>query len=151
MTSARRIAAPVALALSIALVPLLSGCMGNPIESVIEGATGGEVDLGGSSLPSGYPEQEVPVIDGEILFGGGLGSGDSKVFNVTIRVSGETAIDDIRAQLEGAGIVAQADVGGAAAGTFVGTSDAWGVLVVVSEDGTNGWVANYTVTPAVTP
>lgn len=143
-----RLAAPIAIVLALGMTPALAGCFGNPVETIIEGATGGEVDLGGTSIPDGFPA-EVPVIDGEILFGGGIGSGADKIYNVTVRVSDGTVLEQISADLEAAGFVSQADLGDASGGgTFIGSNDTWGVLVVVSEDGTNGWVANYTVTPA---
>ncbi|MGX5681533.1 hypothetical protein [Schumannella luteola] len=147
MTTLRtRVAAPIALALAVAIAPALTGCFGNPVESIIEGATGGQVDLGGTTLPDGYPEAEVPIIDGEIVFGGSIGDASGAIYNVTVKVSGESAIDDIKAQLEGAGFTTQ--VGGDTTGgaTYIGNTDAWGVLVVVSDSGDNGWVANYTVT-----
>jgi len=144
-----RYTAPIALAIALAMTPALSGCFGNPVESIIEGATGGEVDLGGTSLPADFPTDQVPVIDGDIIYGGSIGSGAEKVFNVTIRVSDGAALQQIKDELEGAGFVSQADMGEATSGgTYIASSDAWGVLVVVSEDGSNGWVANYTVTSA---
>lgn len=144
-----RYTAPIAIVIALAMTPALSGCFGNPVESIIEGATGGEVDLGGNSLPADFPTDQVPVIDGEIVYGGSIGSGAEKVFNVTVRVSDGAALQQIKDELEGAGFVSQADLGAATdGGTYIASSDAWGVLVVVSEDGSNGWVANYTVTAA---
>lgn len=150
MSSARsRFVAPLAVALALVITPSLSGCFGNPIESIIEGATGGDVDLGGTSVPEGYPTSEVPLVSGEVLFGGSLGNADGKIFNVTIKVTGPEALDQIKTQLEGAGFTSQADLGDTSAGgTYIASTDAWGVLVVVSEDGSNGWIANYTVTAA---
>lgn len=143
-----RIAVPIAIVLAVGMTPMLAGCFGNPVETIIEGATGGEVDLGGTSIPDGFPA-EVPVIDGEIVFGAGVGSGADKIYNVTVRVSDGTAIDQIKTELEAAGFVSQADTGDASGGgTYIGSTDAWGVLVVVSDSGADGWVANYTVTPA---
>ena len=144
MTTLRtRYTAPIAIALALLITPALSGCFSNPIESIIEGATGGDVDLGGTSLPDGYPASEVPVIDGPILFGG-------RVFNITIKVAGADAIDQIKAQLEGVGFVNQGEFSGSTAegGSYIGTTDKWGVLVVVATDNENGFVANYTVTSA---
>ena len=43
-----RYTAPLALLIALAMAPTLSGCFGNPVESIIEGATGGEVDLPGT-------------------------------------------------------------------------------------------------------
>ncbi len=144
-----RYTAPLAIVIALAIAPTLTGCFGNPVESIIEGATGGQVDLGGTSLPDDFPADQVPVIDGEILYGGSLGSGAEKVFNVTVRVSDGAAIQQIKSDLEAAGFTSQADLGAATdGGTYIASTDAWGVLVVVSEDGSNGWIANYTVTTA---
>jgi hypothetical protein len=151
MTTLRtRFTAPIAIALALLITPALAGCFGNPIESIIEGATGGDVDLGGTSLPDGYPASEVPVIDGPILFGGSIGNNEGRVFNVTIKVAGADAIDQIKAQLEGVGFMNQGEFSGSTAegGTYIGTTDKWGVLVVVATDNENGFVANYTVTSA---
>lgn len=149
-TLRKRFAAPVAIALALLITPALSGCFSNPIEGIIEGVTGGDVDLGGTSLPSGYPTAEVPVIAGEILFGGSLGNDEGKIFNVTVRVADATAIDQIKSQLEAAGFTSEGEFVGSTAdgGSFIGTTDKWGVLVVVSKDGDNGFIANYTVTSA---
>ncbi len=149
-TLRKRSTAALAIVIALAITPALSGCFGNPIESIIEGATGGDVDLGGTSLPDGYPATEVPVIPGEILFGGSLGNAEGKIYNVTIRVTDGTAIEAIKSQLEAAGFVSQGELGGATAdgGTYIATTDKWGVLVVVSKDGDSGFIANYTVTSA---
>lgn len=144
-----RYSAPLAIVIALAIAPTLTGCFGNPVESIIEGATGGQVDLGGTSIPDGFPSDQVPVIDGEILYGGSLGSGTDKIFNVTVRVSDGAALEQIKSDLEAAGFSSQADLGDTTnGGTYIASTDAWGVLVVVSEDGSNGWVANYTVTTA---
>ncbi len=149
-TVRKHYAAPIALAIALLITPALSGCFSNPIESIVEGVTGGDVDLGGTSLPTGYPTAEVPIINGEILFGGSLGNDEGKVFNVTVRVADAGAIDAIKAQLEAAGFTAEGEFGGSSAdgGSFIGTTDKWGVLVVVSKDSDNGFIANYTVTTA---
>ncbi|MFM9877689.1 MAG: hypothetical protein ACKVOG_07555 [Rhodoglobus sp.] len=151
MTTLRnRVTAPLTILAALAITLALSGCFGNPIESIIEGATGGDVDLGGKSLPDGYPASEVPIIDGEILFGGAIGNAEGKVYNVTVKVADASALDAITAQLEAAGFTSEGAIGGSTAdgGTYIATSDKWGVLVVVSKDGQNGFVANYTVTSA---
>lgn len=152
-TMRRRIVAPIAIAIAVAIAPTLSGCfgmMGNPIEGAIEGATGGNIDIGGTSLPSGFPEADVPLYDGDILAGMALGSGTDKIFNVSIKVSGASALEEITAQLEGAGFttdggfVANSEDGGSA----IYSNDAWSVLVVVASDSNDGWTANYTVSSA---
>jgi hypothetical protein len=146
-TLSRRITVPAAILLALAITPALSGCFGNPIEQVIEGATGGEVDLGGNSVPEGFPS-EVPLVDGEVLFGAAVGNTDGRIWNVTVQVASAAALDEIVAQLEGAGFTNTDGFGGSTAegGTAALESEAYGVLVVVTPDGQNGFVANYTVT-----
>jgi hypothetical protein len=146
-TLRKRITVPVAIVLGLALAPALTGCFGNPIEQIIEGATGGDVDLGGASVPDGFPG-EVPLIQGEVVFGASIGNDEGRVWNVTIKVAGAGAIEDIVAQLEGAGFTSTEGFGGSTAegGTAILENASYGVLVVVSQDGENGFVANYTVT-----
>mgnify|MGYP000016119861 CR=1 FL=1 len=146
----RRVTAPIAIVIALAMAPALSGCFGNPIESIIEGATGGQVDLGGTAIPDGFPTSEVPIASGEIIFAGAFGGADAQVFNVTVRVPNAQAIDGIQAELEAAGFESQGAFSGSTeeGGTFIGTTAAWGVLVVVAKDSENGFVASYTVTSA---
>lgn len=146
-TLRKRITVPVAIVLALAVTPALSGCFGNPIEQIIEGATGGDVDLGGASVPDGFPG-EVPLIQGEVVFGASIGNDEGRVWNVTIKVAGSGAIEEIVSQLEGAGFTATEGFGGSIAegGTAVLENADYGVLVVVSQDGESGFVANYTVT-----
>jgi hypothetical protein len=121
--------------------------MGNPIEGVIEGATGGNIDIGGTSLPSGFPEADVPLYDGDILAGMALGSDAEKIYNVSIRVPGASAFDEITAQLEGAGFTTDGGfvTNSADGGSAIYSSDTWSVFVVVASDNSDGWTANYTV------
>ena len=137
----------LAIVLALAITPALSGCFGNPIEQIVEGATGGDVSLPGQSVPDDFPS-EVPIIDGEVLFGLGIGNADGKAWNVTVKVSGLDAGEQIASQLEGAGFTAnEAGIGGATTdgATLVYDNGTYNVLVVVSKDAENGFVANYTV------
>jgi hypothetical protein len=145
----KRLTVPLAIVLALAVGPALAGCSGNPIQQIISGATGGNVDLGGKSVPEGYPTTEVPLIDGEIVSGISLGNDtDGKVFNVVVKVSGPEAVDTIKSELEGAGLTSNGALGGTTdvGATLVYSSAKWGVLVVVASDADNGTVANYTVT-----
>jgi hypothetical protein len=140
----KRLAVSTALALSLLLAPALAGC--SAIEGIIEGATGGQVDLGGQSVPADFPSA-VPLASGQVIFGLSAGKDGEKVWNVTIKVE-SGAFASISDQLTGAGFTLAE--GSEAANDGNGglfTSDAYSVLVVVSEDaGSNGTVANYTVT-----
>jgi len=142
-TLRKRIAAPIALVIALAIAPALSGCS---ISDIIQGATGGAVDVGGTSVPDGFPA-EVPLVDGTVQFGGSVGDDTGRVFNVTIKVTGGNPYDGIKAALEGAGFTDNGTIGGSSAegGTLIYTNDNWGVLVVVGKDG-NDFVVNYTVT-----
>lgn len=136
----------LALGLTLAITPAVAGC--SMIKGVIEQQTGGDVDLGGKSIPKDFPTADVPLAGGEVVYGAGIKSSDGQAWNVTIKVTDGNSFDAIKTQLEGAGFTAADGVGGSTADGGVGTftSDKYGVAVVVSKDGTNGFVANYTVT-----
>ena len=145
--NSKRFTVPLAIVLALALTPALAGCFGNPIEQIVEGATGGDVSLPGQSVPDDFPK-DVPLIDGEVVFGLGVGNDDGKAWNVTIKVSGIEAADQIKSQLEGAGFTANdAGIGGTTeeGATLVYDNGTYNVLVVVTKDSDNGFVANYTV------
>lgn len=139
-----RAVASIAIILAIAAAPILSGCS---VQSIIENATGGQVDVGGKSVPDDFPT-EVPLIDGEVVYGGGLGSGESKAWNVTIKVADLAAFETISASLTEAGftppLTGSGELEGGVGGAFENAN--YGLLVVVSSDGGEGFIANYTVT-----
>jgi hypothetical protein len=145
-TVRRPLVVGLAAAVAIATPLLLSGC------SLIPHGDGGGISLPGVSvgsgkLPKDFPS-EVPVAKGEVVAGASLG-GDAakgKVWNVTIKVDGQSAADDIKTQLTGAGFEG-GDLGtsdGSTGATY--HKDHYTVLVLVTKDDKNGWVANYTVT-----
>ncbi|HEU4848820.1 MAG TPA: hypothetical protein VFS93_00225 [Terrimesophilobacter sp.] len=139
----KRLAVSTAIALSLVLAPALAGC--SAIEGIIENATGSQIDLGGQSVPADFPS-EVPLATGEVVFGLSADKDGEKVWNVTIKVSAG-AFDSISDQLTGAGFTlaeGSKEVNNGSGGLF--TSDKYSVLVVVSDDGSNGTLANYTVT-----
>ncbi len=156
MRRSRLLAIPVAALLVLGVAPALAGCS---FQTAVKDVTGGNVDIGGDKVPTDFPTS-VPLYKGAIVFGAGVGSGHGKVWNVTVKVSGADAYKDIEKQLTDAGFSgqfgAQAPDGGGT-GTFA--NDQYGVLVVVTGAGSNGWVANYSVsraavetpTPAATP
>ena len=131
---------PTVVALSIAL----AGCslIEGQVEGVIEETTGTEVELPGAELPEGFPT-EVPLIEGEVAFGVAIGNG----YNVSVRVDGPEAIDEISDQLEAAGFTAQAGGTTGAETTQAFSSDAFTVIVVLTKEGDTGYLANYTVAP----
>ncbi|TAJ49895.1 MAG: hypothetical protein EPO52_02895 [Herbiconiux sp.] len=143
----------VALALSFAalLGPTLSGCMGNPVEGIVEGAVeqagGGDVDLNSDGgLPDGFPA-DIPLYDGEIVGGIGMGSveyggGWTVIVKVDDVQSAFTAIDD---QLTAAGF--EASLSGFSDGTGTGaySNAQYSVLVSVTDDGSGQKTATYIV------
>lgn len=144
----RLLAVPLAAALLLGTAPALAGCS---FQSVVKDVSGGNVDIGGTSVPSDFPS-EVPLASGDVVFGAALGSGESKVWNVTVKVSGSDAYTGIQKQLTDAGFSgdfgAQGPNGGGT-GTF--SNGTYGVLVVVTDAGDNGWVANYSVSKGAVP
>ncbi|EAR24566.1 hypothetical protein A20C1_13082 [marine actinobacterium PHSC20C1] len=143
----RRLSAFIALVLALGITPALSGCFGNPIENLVEQATGGQVDLGGQEIPEGFPS-EVPVVSGDVVFGISAGDGESRGYNVTISAGAESPLDGIETQFADSGFESQVQASGAeGAGTVIFSDDSWNVVVVVAKTD-DGYTANYTVTPA---
>jgi hypothetical protein len=140
----RAVSIALAAGLALAGVGALGGC--SIARNVVEGATGGKVDIGGKSVPDTFPK-DVPLVDGEVLYGASLKTEEGQGWNVTIKVSGLDAFDGISSQLTGAGFTAgtsgRDDLG--ATGTFA--KDPYAVAVLVSKpDEKTGWTVNYTVT-----
>ncbi|ANF31123.1 hypothetical protein A0130_05005 [Leifsonia xyli] len=148
MNRRRLVALPLAAALLLGAAPALAGCS---FQSVVKDVSGGNIDVGGTSVPSDFPK-EVPLANGDVVFAAGLGSGDDKVWNVTVKVSGGSSYNDIQKQLTDAGFSgefgAQGPNGGGT-GTF--SNGTYGVLVVVTDAGDKGWVANYSVSKGKSP
>jgi hypothetical protein len=144
----RRITIPIAIVLALSTVPLLTACFGNPLQGVVNAATGGKVKLGGGgSLPSDFPSS-VPVYKGKIDSALGLGSGKKEIWNVTVELSGTDQISTIKDELTGAGFkVDETGTVTSDGGTLAADNKTYGVLVVTTKDSTKGtWIANYTVT-----
>ncbi|MGO4593382.1 hypothetical protein AB4Z18_06115 [Leifsonia sp. 2TAF2] len=144
----RILAVPLVAVLLLGAAPALTACS---FQGVVKDVSGGNVDIGGTSVPSDFPK-EVPLASGDVVLGAGLGSGDDKVWNVTVKVDGADAYTAIEKQLTDAGFSgefgAQGPKGGGT-GTF--TNGTYGVLVVVTDAGSNGWVANYSVSKGMAP
>ena len=102
-------AAAVALgALLMVGLPALTGC--SMIEGIIEQQTGGDVDLGGNTVPEDFPSA-VPLASGEVVNGSKItASGGETVWNVLMNVSDPAAPESIAAQLEGAGFASAGTV-----------------------------------------
>ena len=130
-----------AVALSAALVVGLSGCFGNPLEQIvnqgveeaIEGATGGAVGVG--EMPEGWPN-EVPVVDGEVLFGASGTANNETGWAVTIQAESSDALEQARQQLLAAGFAEDdtfAEAGTAGVAAF--SNPRYDVVVTAGNDG----------------
>jgi hypothetical protein len=136
----------LALVGALMLAPTLAGCSVNDIvNGAVEKATGGKVAVGTGKLPSDWPK-EVPVVDGEILFGAKGGDESGKGWIVTIKTSGSDAIGAAKSKLEDAGFSADETAGASAgtdgAGIIAMKNDDYAVLVTGSDEG-----LVYAVTP----
>ena len=146
ITVSRRLA--VALAATATAALLFTGCSANPLEGIVdqgiedavEGATGGDVNLG-SELPADFPTS-VPLLDGEISFSGGAGQAEGWI--VVITSSAADPVAEASAELEAAGFTRDTNVSGDSANAAVYSDDEY--LVIVAADGEN---LSYTVTAAV--
>lgn len=141
---ARRIAAVALAATLLVAAPLtLTGC--SVVEGIIESQTGGDIDLGGNTVPEDFPA-EVPLAEGEVVNGSAISSdGGERVWNVLINVADPDAPDSIAAQLDAAGFISPG-VGGVTeeGGTLQYAKDDLVVNVLLAKAG-DGWTANYTV------
>ena len=138
-----RVAAVVFGVVLLVGLPALTGC--STIEGIIEQQTGGDVDLGGNTVPADFPS-EVPLAEGEVVNGSKLTAGGGEtVWNVLMNVPDAAAPESIAAQLEGAGF-ASATTGEVteSGGTLTYTKDDLVVNVLLGKTG-SGWTANYTV------
>ncbi|WP_353810364.1 hypothetical protein [Agromyces sp. SYSU T00194] len=130
-----------AVAVSVALAVGLTGCFGNPLEQIvnrgveeaIEGATGGAVGVG--EMPAGWPA-EVPVVEGEVLFGASGTVQDDSGWAVTIRPESSDPLEQARQQLAAAGFqedTALAETGGSGVVAF--SNPRFDVFVTAASEG----------------
>lgn len=140
-----RIRAIAALGVVLLAVPALAGC--SVIETTIEQVTGGDVEIGGNSVPEDFPGI-VPLADGDVLNGSSASKDNNKVWNVTIRATDGVTFDSLAAELEGAGFARSEAVGAEAqdgqTGLFEGNG--YSVLLTMTTQEAIGTIANYTVT-----
>jgi hypothetical protein len=147
INSKRRLSASIAIVLALGIAPALSGCFGNPLEGIVEQVTGGQVDLGGTEIPEGFPS-EVPLVSGDVQFAIAVGEGEGRGYNVTILVGPESPLDGVQSALTDAGFEIQLQGSGAGGeGTVIFTGDTWVGGVIVAKSG-DGYTVNYTVAPA---
>ena len=138
----KRITVPIALAVGLLAGPALAGCS---VQNLVHDVTGGKVDVPGKSVPKDFPG-EVPLSSGEVLSGAGVGDAKSKIWNVSVRAKGNTAIDEVLTTLTSAGFTCKTLTATTAdGGALVGDKGKLNVAVVEIKDD-KGFVLNYTVT-----
>lgn len=137
---------PAAIVIALSLTPMLSGCSGNPLQGLVNSATGGQVDLGGSQVPKDFPK-DVPLVGGKVISGTGIGGNDGKVWNVAITISDASAMNGITKQLTDAGFktVGTSTTSDSGSSTIF-AKEPYGVLVIIAKADKGGFIANYTVT-----
>lgn len=139
-TMRRKVAIPLAIVVALSSVPMLTGCFGNPLQGVLNAATGGV-----GHLPGDFPSS-VPVYKGKIISGIGFGTGKDEIWNVTVEVPGSDAGNTIKSDLKAAGFTIQESSVADTGGTQMADNKVYSVLVVTSKDPSKGyWLANYTV------
>lgn len=143
----KKVVAPAAIVLALSLTPMLAGCGGggNPIQGMINQATGGQVDIGGTEVPKSFPS-EIPLVSGSVISGSSINAEDTKIWNVAIKASDPGAVNGIDDQLKSAGFESLGEGLSSEDGSSkIFTKEPYGVLVIVGKDD-GGFVVNYTVT-----
>ncbi|WP_106210195.1 hypothetical protein [Glaciihabitans tibetensis] len=144
---ARSIAPTVLLIGALLAAPVLAGCSGEQVQSIVGDATGGTVDVGGTTIPEDFPA-EIPLASGEVASAGRVGTGTGKVWNITITVTDVAAPSVITEQLTSAGFASTSNLPGAPdiGGTAGFANDTYAVALIVNDNGDGTFAANYTVT-----
>ncbi|PJJ62252.1 hypothetical protein [Compostimonas suwonensis] len=138
-----RLTLTLALAGALVIAPLLSGCIGNPleggIEQVIKDQTGEDVDLNiDGGVPEGFPA-EVVLIDGTAS---GLGSTVEGKQGWVVTVEAANALDAAKEKLVAAGFTVDNDLSTDGGGIVQLSNGTYTVGLLGSADG-----VVYTVTP----
>ncbi|MET0990643.1 MAG: hypothetical protein ABWY54_08360 [Glaciihabitans sp.] len=137
----------LALGIIVVLAPALVACSGEQVQGIVSDATGGAVDVGGSSLPSDFPG-DIPLADGTVVSGNRVGNADGAVWNVTITVADPTLPSELTTRLTEAGFRSTSDIPGMpdTGGTAAFTNDEHAIVLVVTDNSDATFTANYTVT-----
>lgn len=144
--SIKRITVPIAIVIALLAGPALAGCS---VQNLVHDVTGGTVDVPGKAVPKDFPS-EVPLASGEVLSGAGVGDAKSKIWNVTIRANGVTAIDEELSILAAAGFDCKTLTATTSDGGALACSKGKLKVAVVEIKDDKGYVLNYTVTDAST-
>ncbi len=158
MSPIRRWSAAVVAGLAL-LVPTACGSDGVTIPTSEGDVTidrdGGEVSLddgegtsfsSSAELPDGFPEDDVPLVDGTIVQGLAVDQGGEAGYSVTLEVDGSVkeVYEEVKGLLEDAGFTSSLDSSGQGFATAGYDDGTWTVLVNVGEIGDTSSVT-YTV------
>ncbi|HEV7951177.1 MAG TPA: hypothetical protein VGP24_15550 [Glaciihabitans sp.] len=141
----RRHTLTLLIASLVVSAPLMAGCSGIPVQSIVEDATGGTVSVGGTEIPDDFPA-DIPLPDGEVLNAQRVGTGDGKVWNVTVKVTAPTP-EQFDLDLKAAGYAASSNVPllDQTGGTAGYANGRYAIAVVVTDDVEDTYTANVTV------
>jgi len=146
MTRTRKIiTAAIAVALVLGIAPSLAACsplqlVQNAVENAVKDGTGVDVNIGGKTMPEGFPA-EVPVISGDIGVSGSLGVGSDQIWTVSFTVPDlAVAYEEATGKLLSAGFSSDFDATaeGASTGSFSNAS--FTAIVTATSDGTIGTI-----------
>lgn len=136
--AAAALALPLLLGLSACnLIPVPEVNVDETVEELVEGSTGGGVDVETGEVPATFPES-IPLVEGEVLTGLAVPGDTGESWQVTIRVADEAAAQEAAQLLRDAGFQEAP----------FGFADAEHLVVVTTQaspDG-NGWTVAYIVT-----
>lgn len=157
MTTVRRLLLPVLLCLSITAcggastpVPGTDGVSVDTADGEVRiEAEDGSVTGGTGTLPTGFPGDAVPIVDGDVQSGMAVDQADQKGWSVVLLVDEPDHAAAV-ALLADAGFTAQGEFSaGGTESTQLRSAD-WEVLVATATAGGTATVS-YTVVPAATP
>lgn len=139
----RRVLGPI-IAAALVLVLPLTGC--STLEEVFRSPTGADVEFGGTTLPADFP-QEVPLLEGEVRFGGTLERGGEQYWNVTLATADAAALGTIQTQFQESGFAATPVTETEHGSVVTFSFDVFTAVVLVSAPAEDGTVTvDYTVT-----
>lgn len=136
-----------ALPVAVVTLAVLSGCapglpgLPTSVETIIEQATGGSVDVGGNvSVPGGWPN--LPLPHGELIAALKV----DQTFSLTYKLESAAAADALLADLAGAGFSTEGDADYGEFRTHILTDGVLSVTVGVMTNG-DEVTMNYSSTP----
>lgn len=139
--SRRLLLAAAALVAALAV----SGC--SQLEQVFEPPTGSDVEFGTGSLPGDFPA-DVPLLEGEVDFGGKVTANGEQIWNVALVSPDAGALAAIQAQYQEAGFAATPVTETASGSAITFSRDAFTVFVLVAPRDDATMYIDYTVTQA---